>query len=234
MDDADRRAIRLTDRDREILAHIGRHRLTTMQAVHRLFFPGLQAEAAESTLRRLREAGFIESRRLFEAARYYYLTKLAANEVGCPDSVTRPPGPQSITAHFGVLAYCCLMTKPRRLLTFDEFRTAYPTLHEPGLPSSRYYVDDDDPARPRLGWIEVDVGANIHPLVRKCHHRISRRLSLPSFRELIREKGFLVVLVTGNAGKAEKLKRAIDNDRPLVEIRLAVCPDLGRLTTTAQ
>lgn len=232
MDEPALRTIRLTERDREILGHIARYRITTVQAVQRLFFASLQQEAAESTLRRLREAGFIESRRLFETARYYYLTKLATHTLGKAESLARRPGSQSVSTNFGVLAFCCLMPKLRELFTLDEFRTEYAPLFEPGLPSTHYYVDEDQAGVRRLGWIEIDGGADVRRLVRKCHHRVNRRLDLPAFRELIREKNFVVAILTGNPEKAATIRAALESDRPLVEIRLAVCPDLERLNRT--
>lgn len=220
------RAITLTDRDRAILEHVARYRITTSEAVQRLFFPEQQPDAVKSTLRRLREGGYLASAPLYQRSVYYHLTPKAAHTIGQPEHAAAPLGVQSRAAAFGVLSFCCLGPARRTLIPLDEFRRQYPQLIEPGLPSTQYYVDQDVGGKNRLGLIQVDYGADHRRIVRKCRRLVQRRLSLPAFRTLIRDDGFLIAIVTADPRQAAALEKAIAADRPLIKFRIEVFPEM--------
>jgi len=85
------RHIELQDRDIDVLKHIARYRMTVEGVLENMpFFKSATRDAVKGVIRRLREAGYVESAPLYQRKCYYYLTKRGANAIGDHEYVAGP------------------------------------------------------------------------------------------------------------------------------------------------
>lgn len=106
------------ERDDQILAHIGRYRLTVRPVLDRLFFAA-DSSGCGNVLVRLMRAGFVRSRPLAGRQCYYQLTeKGAAGRV--PDGRSREIRGQALRADLSILWFCCMQTTRRQRLEQEE------------------------------------------------------------------------------------------------------------------
>jgi len=134
----------LTEKQLAVLRHIQTFRMTTPPVVKALFFPDEGPDAVKSFLRRLREAGLIDSAPLFEKYRYYHLAKPAASFLGeDPRKCSHLP-PSSLLDHYGMLLFCCSQKPFRKRYPESEFRAEHPQLAVPGLLHRNYYIDRNE------------------------------------------------------------------------------------------
>jgi hypothetical protein len=232
-------AIRLQDRDRQILRHIGRYRLSTPEIVHRLFYEpeGADLEAAKSTLRRFwqdPENTYIESASLYGQGRevYYYLTPLGARTIGIPEpQKVGVPDMEFRARLLGCLLFCCAKT-PRPKFTVEEFEACFPGVMEDGSELQKrffhdaYYLDVDESGVRRLGRIIVDGGRNAVETAQRAVNTAAE--TVPRF---VYGSRFALALVFPNDQKLRRVRHAL-HSRPLEpEVRLIfeAQPDVGPL-----
>ena len=96
------RAVRLTERDHQILEHVHLYRISTVEVLHRLFWePGVSLNAVSQVLARL--GRHLHDAPLVGPHRYYLLTPEAARELGEEEDFARPLGPTSLAHHYAML-----------------------------------------------------------------------------------------------------------------------------------
>lgn len=205
------RSVRLTDRDRDILEHVARYRVTTIEALHRLFWePETTPNAVSQVLARLVSGGHLACiEGLLGAQSGYLFTASEAREYGEDEDFARPPGAASLVRHVAMLEYCCLGGARRDHITDREIRANYPSFDGRGIARHGYFHTCEEP--PRLGWLEVDCGNNPANRVRKCAKQFAKRYDSPGlrFRELAVAGRFSIVLVTTSEPKRRALQRAL-------------------------
>ena len=201
------RAVRLTERDHQILEHVHLYRISTVEVLHRLFWePEVSRNAVSQVLARL--GRHLHDAPLIGPHRYYLLTPEAARECGEEEDFARPLGPMSLAHHYAMLEFCCLAGAPREVVAAHEFVANFPDYCGRGLARHRYFLTQTTPRR--LGWLEVDCGNHPQTRVRKCWKQFTRRYDFPGlkFRELADRGQFFVALVTTSEGKRRSLERA--------------------------
>ncbi|MBU0716955.1 MAG: hypothetical protein KJ749_01795 [Planctomycetes bacterium] len=229
--------LQLTERDSEILAHIRCFRMSTYEVLHRLFFEGNELDAVKSWVRRLRDAGHLDTADLIYPRKYVYLTpKAVVRLYGDSGKGAKPLGVYALARQFAVLSFCCLGDTLHRKLTVAEFRAKFPTLAENTLPKDFYYVDKDTSPQ-RLGFIYVDHGGS-HP--RRIYDRyrriVTQRFKFPTWRrEVIDRDRFIVAVVTAKSERKKRIEEAFAEHlaphagKRLVPHRIDVVPDLIHL-----
>jgi len=230
--------VRLTERDRAILDHVTRHRLTTREAVQRLFLPEHELNAATKILSRLVKAGCLADGWLPDGqTKYWRLSPAYVKAKGLHPYNAKPLNFGPAVEHFGVLAFCCLRDPPRHLFTREEFRELLPDHYDPRLLRSHYYLDTDPSGVERLGLIVVEGGRRDEMrLIRRFRQLYQRRLALPGFRRRMRDpdQSFLIAVVVPNEDKKAALTKAIQEaerhgDRWPVKFRIEAEPRLQRM-----
>lgn len=222
--------IRLQERDKAILEHIQRYRMTTTDVLHSQFFPDNGEDAVHSTLRRLRGAEYVSSADLAPPKRkYYHLTPRGARLLGLPASYGRPLGEQALPIRFATLLFCCGAKQPRPVMESKEFIEEFPDCVDSSIPKEPYYFDETDGVA-RLAFIIVDLGAEAGRTVRKCRKAYGEREKLQGFREVIKGDAFLVTVLTSRESKKSAIEsalaRAKDFKRP---VRIEVVEQLADL-----
>ena len=108
----------MQERDEKILDHIGRYRLTLRPVLDCLFFAD-DSSGCGNVLTRLIQQGYVQARQVLPRRRcYYQLTRMgAAGRV--PESRTRPLHGQALRTWLGILWFCFMEERRRRLLEPD-------------------------------------------------------------------------------------------------------------------
>ncbi len=220
--------IRLQPRDLGILEHIARFHMTTMAVLHQQFFVGKGKDAVTSTLRRLRNAGYIETAELKPPRYFYYrLSNKSTQLLGLPESFAKPLGEQGLPTRYAVLRFCCLQGEYRQLYRPTEFSEEFPDCKSAKIPCEPYYLDGDGDA-PRLAYIMVDLGAEAGRIVRKCRKVIGTRMQVAGFRSLIEDDAFLITVLTARDSKRDSILAAQARTKDFPHpIRVEAIQELG-------
>ena len=218
----------LTERDKEILKHVQRYRLTTTEALRQLFFANAKPGGEKNVLRRL-TGEYLQTQPLYGKRVYYQLTPAAARLLGEPEESTTPFGTQALVRLYGVLAFCCLGQTKRLVFTKTEFGEAFRQFANLlDLGQSHYYLDYDGQTA-RLGQILVEQGGEYQRLITKCRKLVERGRELPGLQEIMSDDLFVIALVLAEDTKRDLLYAQLRKNPLPVWCRVEVVPDLGSL-----
>jgi hypothetical protein len=222
---------RLQDRDREILEHVRRYRLSTPEVLHRLFFDDSKMNAVTKVTTRLTELEFLQNHPLFGTNRYFTLGRRGARATGMAQKTVGPLGPQALYRDFGALAFFCLSNPPLRKFTVSELarNPSFASLLAPKIDSSHYYLDEFEKVI-RLGHLWVEAGGPVDYVVRKVQQTIiAPRMSVPILANYIQTQRFVVTIVTCTESKRVAILEALKQMATPVFFRVEVVSDLIHL-----
>lgn len=222
---------RLQDRDREILAHVSRYRLSTPEVLHRLFFADSERNAVTKVTTRLTELTFLDNHPLFGTNRYFTLGRLGARAMGRKQKIVGALGPQSLYRDFGALGFFCAENTQRQKLTVSELARdpQFAPLLAREIDNSHYYWDEHEGEK-LLGYLWVEGGGPIEHIVRKVQQRIiAPRMSVPVVASYIQAGGFVVAIVTCTETKRLQIADALRQVTTTAFFRIEVVPDLIHL-----
>jgi hypothetical protein len=220
---------RIRTRDRQIVDHVARHRITTNEVLHKLFFKHRQQNAVTKVTARLCRAEWLSKFPLYHPRLCFTLGPLAAKRLGVPVQRTLPLGPQALPTEYATLTYVIGKLRHRRL-TANELEQLCPWLIGP-LADFPYCLDgSSEPAV--LELIRVDLGGKPDYIARKCDADFQARRSLCGFDKWVREQRFRLVVITGTSEKAALIQSALEQHvwPAGLSIHLAVVPQLLQLT----
>ncbi len=220
------RTVRLTGRDEAILDHLRRYRITTIEALHRLFWgPTTTPNAVSQVLARL--GAYVRGVDVGNRS-FYQLTPEAARESGEDEDFAKFPGATSLARHYAMLEYCCLGDVRREHITARELRENFPSCDGRGIARNAYFHTFEAPAK--MGWLEVDCGNHAATRAKKCRKQFAKRYEAEGlrFRQLADAGQFGIALVTSSAGKKQALERALAKLDPF-PIAIHISPTLREL-----
>jgi len=219
---------RLMKRDREILKHIARYRLTTDDVLLHLFFEHTEYKnAIDRVMKRLARQGWVRSYAYRGTSKYHMLGLKAARMLDAPH-FPRPFTEQTLPALIAVLCYCVRFNVKR--IPDRDFEREFPTLCFPEFAGVSYYANNTiDPPRNRLHLIIVDRNNTIRRLNRVINEAVVRRYRLPSFRDLIVKNHFALTVVTTSERRKRFIEAKIEKHSRLVPLRVRVVPDYAPL-----
>lgn len=218
----------LTPGNRHILEHVARFRISTVDAIHALFYADKTRDGAMKAANRLVTDGLLQSFDI-NSRKIYQLTEAAASLIGSPRTSAEPLGVQSLRECFAMLCFCCLGEVKRKSLTPSEFRDAFPEFADAkGIaPWSQHYYAERRGDAARLGRATVDSGADTARVLRKCREIIHDAKNTPVLREIIAQRLFVLVVLTAEESKRCVLADAIRKDRLRSLVEVEVIPDLS-------
>ena len=226
---------RLSERDYDIFEHLSRHRMTTREILHKLFWEDSSINAVSKVTSRLVRFGFLNRYELYPPRPYFGAGPQAARLVGIFPDRCKPIGVQDLPIELGILDFCCAVKPVRDRLKVSELAQHDPRLLKKNLASNRYYIDVDhvegNEEKRRLGYIFVDCGGEPTHVARKCDHLIEQRYKHEAFRERIDQDRFVITIVTACEEKRDAINDALDRrtwPHP-VPFRFHVTPDLAHL-----
>ena len=219
----------MRDRDRQIIDHVARFRITTNEVLHQLFFKDQQHNAVTKVTARLCRAEFLRKFPLYHPRTYFTLGPQAAKQLGAPFQRTLPLGPQSLPTEYAALVYAAGKSHHRRLTT-QELEQFVPWLYGPFAEFPYCWDESSDP--PALELLRVDLGGKPDYVARKCEADIEVRRPLSEFDDWVRQLRFRLVVITGTTEKAALIQAALEAHvwPDGLSIRLVVVPDLLHLT----
>lgn len=222
---------RLSDRDQRIIEHVARHRITTNEVVHKLFFSGQQPNAVTKVTARLCRSGFLRKFPLFHPRCYFRLGPQSIQLLVLSEHRIRPLGPQSLPIEFGALAWSTMGENCHRRLTLQELRNSCKWMEE-GLLALPHCLDETGTS-PILELVRIDLGGRPDHVARKCVLDVQLRSRHDEFRDMVRHESVRLVVVTGTIDKAAAIREALDGHLwpDGLAIHLAVIPDLLQLTS---
>lgn len=219
---------RLSHRDRQIIEHVVRYRLTTIQVLCRAVLPNVSRGAVAKITGRLCDADYLQKYTLLHPTKYFVLGKAGAKLFGLDDQRAAPLGPQSLPIEYVLLIYAALGRQPRVRLTPVEVLAKWPWL-KPELAAAPHCWDEKHAI---LELVRVDLGGPADHVARKCAVDLNKRRQHREFSPLVAQGRFRLVVITATSEKAAALRQALDRHDwpPRLLIHLSVVPQLLSLS----
>lgn len=190
------------DRDRQILQHIGRYRLSLRCVLEHLFF---EDRSCANVIQRLLRDGRIQSfQKIAGGLSHYELTLAEAQRQGVPLDRARGFGGQALGTHLGVLWFCCMETKQRKRLEPHELQQLF------GDNKFRAPHCAEMGDRPRVLRVHV-VGekTRTRDLLKRVRSEIRRVRDNETIAKWLRARRYGFALLVGEAAQHERLKRSV-------------------------
>ncbi len=218
------------ERDRLILDHVTRYRLTTLDAIRCVVLPGLSRNAVSKIANRLCAAGLLRKFRLLYPMNYFVPGELAVRSLGIGVHRAKPLGSQSLPQEFAVLAFATLGTKPHLRLTTAEVQARCPWLPV-SLAKAPHCLDHADV----LELIRADLGGPADHVARKCAADLTERCRVPEFLTLVAAGQFRLVIITATTEKVAAIQRSLKHHLwpPGLLVHCSVVPRLLSLGASA-
>ena len=220
------RTLKLQARDKAIFEHLRRYRITTTEVLKEVFYAEKEVDAVKSTLRRLRDGGYLRSVELRSPFRFYQLTKMAVRKLGFHHGLALPIGEQALRESFGVLHFCCLGATPRTRLTTDELVSHFPKLFGTRTNERAHYIHDDGEKK-RLACVVVDHGSSKQHIHTKCGRLVEQRSKNRAWQKLVFSDEVMLAVITPTLAKAKGLDQ-LHSEKPLpVQVFIEAVPSLN-------
>lgn len=212
---------RLPARDVELLVRTVPHGHVTLDVVLR-WYPQLSRSAVGSWIKRLRQAGYLESAPLDRHRYYYRLSERAVaylrhkRGVRVSRAATRPIKPYRKPEKYAFLLYCAMPAVPSR----EPYRPGY---EGPRFDDVKRFIQSGkaDPFRQKLfyaagedvGYFILDRGHRAF-VQRKLMPKVAAILKWPSFQALLSEGQFRLTIVTCSETRKRELEHDIKCEHP--------------------
>jgi hypothetical protein len=198
---------RLTTRDREIIEHVVRYRISTNEVIQKLFFEGAHATSVTRITARLCSTGWLSAFPLIYPTKYFVPGKLAASAYGLPLARTYPLGPQSLPTEFAVLEYAAANTPHVVRLDLGQIQSLLPWYEEEWFHAPHCKRGSEE--KQTLELVRVDLGGPADHIARKCRRDIGLRHKAVKFTHLIANQAFGMAIITGSTQKAAAIQSAL-------------------------
>lgn len=219
------RSGRLTRRDRAILDHVARFRMTTNEVVQRLYFDEQHPNAVTKVTARLVEQKLLAKFPLTYPQSYFRLGEHGVALFGLHESRMRPLGPQSLPTEYGVLCYATLREQPLQRLMADELQQRFPDFESPWCDAPHVLRAETQEV---VELLRVDLGGSADHVARKVLQDVLARTESRTFREALQRRAFRCVVITTTTEKAAAIQTALQPHRwpEGLDIHLAAVPNL--------
>ncbi|MCR9296204.1 MAG: hypothetical protein NXI32_26110 [bacterium] len=212
------------DRDYEILQHLARYRLTTREVLHSLFFSDSDISAVSKVTTRLCDNGLLNRYTLGNRV-YFVVGSTGAKLVGVKEDKTKAMNLQAFIDNFAFLQFCFTNDKARERLLVSEVQRYLGTLEGKGLRPSMFFVDAENGGN--LAAVRVDHGAQSAHILRKLREYLERVVTNPKIAQLIRERRYLLYILTSTEEKRVDLLDSWTRQPWPVAVRVEVVPGLA-------
>jgi len=194
------------DRDRLILEHVVRYRLTTLEAIQRVVLRGISRNAVNKLANRLCDAGLLQKHTLRYPMNCFVLGELAVRSFGIGIHRADSLGPQSLPQEFALLAFATLGMHQHLRLTAAELKRRCPWLPF-SFTAAPHCLDEANV----LELVRVDLGGPAHHVARKCAADLTERCRVQEFLMLVTAGQFRLVIITATTEKVTAIQRALTN-----------------------
>ena len=219
------------DRDRLILEHVARYRLTTITAIQRVVLPGMSRNAIDKITNRLCDAGLLRKHILLYPMKYFVLGEVSVRNMGLGAHRATPLGSQSLPQEFALLAFATLGPQQHLRLNAAEVKKRCPWVPL-SLTVAPHCIDQANV----LELVRVDLGGSADHVARKCAADLTERSRIREFLSVVAAGQFRLVVITSTQGKVEAIQRALNHHLwpSGLLIHFAVVPQLLSLGAKAK
>jgi hypothetical protein len=214
---------KLTARERQVLEHIGRYRLTFQEVVAHLFCEGKSPQKLLDGLRLPRTGSMhtmpdeplVEVRTGYGGnRRAYKLTVAGTRAARLHIGRAKDLGSESLPTHLAILGFCCMRGERRVLLEKSELAA----LFGPRTPKGRYHAVAKTPAGNRVIRLSVPAGTTgVSDTVTRVEESLEELGEDPLFKPWLHGGLYAFAVLVETVEHAEALRRAF-----------AKCPVLQR------
>lgn len=194
----------LSDRDRAILAHMGRHRIAFQEVLRVLFFRNADPQKA---LNRLRAEEFIAVAKGFGGNRScYYLLRKGAAAMGLSRRRSDAPGSEAFATYLAIYSFCFLRGRPRIRLEPHELEELFDGAQPPG----RHHCLERSKDRKQIYHVYVP-GETTTPLDVVGHVRthIESVVQVPQLQRWIHHKLYTEAVLVHAPDRKVEIARAL-------------------------
>ena len=233
----------LQKRDREILYHVFRYRISINPVLQELFFKDVQTR--NSILQKLRKNGALDvHEKAFGENRgmsYYFLTEAFIHQNALPQSRAKPLNEQALNTSLAVLGFCCLSGKERLRIEPDDVRALL--CEQPSLElfdESREAVADNgvfviDGTGSGAAIFEVYVPSptrSVEQIIGHLEERTGRARASGTLQQPLKHRQYGFAVLVDHERKAAELLRRIDRHGMQRHARMLV--ECAPTTSTVQ
>lgn len=222
----------LTERERAVLSHLGRHRIAFQEVLRALFFRGADPQ---KTLNRLRTDGYIGVTKGFGGNRScYQLLRKGASAIGLGRRRSDALGSDAFPTYLAIYSFCFLRGLPRIRLEPAELQELFGGVE----PSGRHYCLERSKERKRIYNVYVP-GDTTTPsdVVAHVAAHISTISAVDALRPWIRSKLFAEAVLVHAPDRRNEIRRALEAsraeagpvNRDRVDVHVESVPGLGNL-----
>lgn len=212
----------LSARDRSILEHIGRYRVSTDDILQELFFPSAKSiTTIQKHMARLTEAEWTKKSNSVARRNIYYL----GDQFHLPRSRRNGFTEQSLPTAIAILYFC--IRHGRKRMALSELRALDPRLAEPRMRGSDYFVDDIG-GKLGLSFMLVDRLGPVRRIVWKANRLVRQRLARAAYREWIIQRRFSVTVLAATPQQTEQLTHGLKRRKSRdVPVRVQTVPEFA-------
>lgn len=199
----------ISARDFDVLEHIARYRVGTLQSLKSTVFYGKSINVVGKVTRRLVRQGWLAQHQAGPFFFVYTLSRKTCCLLDLPvELAPKAMSGDALVADYGVLEYCCVERQDRNRLTRDELREAYTSFYSADLDGGRFLWDGG--FRPaKLGLMWVDRCGDLEAFIAECRKEWEARWASTSVRDAVGRSGLRLVLLTGTEERALILRRLV-------------------------
>lgn len=197
----------LSERDSEVLEHMARYRVGTIQSLRQTVFHGSSVNAVGKVTRRLVRKGWLTLHRLAPQVNVFTLSPKTCCLMELPaDLAPKAISGDALVADVGILSFCCGDGRERTRLTREEVQESHTPFYSEDLDGGYFFLDSGSRSAKR-GLVWVDPCGELEAFAAECRKQWEARWDRPPFREAVGRCGFRLVLLTGTEERALILRR---------------------------
>lgn len=201
----------MSDRDDQILNHIGLYQLTLRRVIDEQFFDGGNSG---NVVQRLVVGKQIQIRDgLPGRLNYYQLTRAEAKRRGLPESRARALQNQALHTALATLWFCAMSESNRHRLEQHEVDGLFPDASPVAI-----HCVERSPESHRLIRIKVtDPDSDDRTVLRSLRKTVFKTLELPGLRPWIETGRYCFSVVTETETRVQRIRQVIGTDQQLSE-----------------
>lgn len=212
----------LSERQRAIIEHVARYRVSTDDILQELFYPeATSVNSVQKSIIRMVRAGWLDKSSSVGRRNVYYL----GDNFHLPRSRRGGFSEQTLPAAIAILYFC--IRQHHKRIAISELRGIDPDLAAPGVRGSAYFADEID-GKWNLSHMLVDRLGPVRRTVWKVKRLVGQRKRRPVYLKWILHKRFSITVLTATTRQADQLRGGFKAAGPLlVPVRVQVVPEFA-------
>ena len=204
--------LRLGSRDRALLTHLDKCRMSWFEVLQVVLCAGGKSGALKSTLQRLRKCkpALIRSIRRPDKHVFYQLTFAGTRAIGTTHHAAEALGRTTIIRQFALQAFFFLNNKQQRHLLSQAQLGILFDMPKRRLPKAQFYLTSIGKDEKRLGLVVVDFGSEPRRCANRLVDRVLQLLKSPKIQAMAEAQLFEISVLTLSAAKRKSLYQRLN------------------------